>query len=105
MHLASGRAFTSATISCLLVLFLISLSPVARTQEKTEKKPGDTSPSKQANEPASSPTPPTESATPNPRNPLSDIGPGLGQGPVITNTDLITFTVTSLTPMAAMFPA
>ena len=94
MHLASGRAFTSAIISCLVVLLLISLSPVARAQEKTEQKPGDTSPSKQAKEPANSPTPPAESATPNPRNPLNDIGQGLGQGPVITNTDLITFTVT-----------
>ena len=94
MHFASGRAFTSSIISCLVVLLLISLSPVARTQEKTEQKPGDTSPSKQAKEPANSPTPPAESAPPNPRNPLNDIGQGLGQGPVITNTDLITFTVT-----------
>ncbi len=94
MHLASGRAFTIAIISCLVVLLLISLSPVARTQEKTEQKPSDTPPSKQAKAPANSPTPPTESATPNPRNPLNDIGQGLGQGPVITNTDLITFTVT-----------
>ncbi|MEP6569826.1 MAG: VWA domain-containing protein [Acidobacteriota bacterium] len=95
MHLPPGRAFANAILSCLVVLFFISLAPVARTQEKTAPKPGDASPSsKQAADPVNSPTPPSESATPNPRNPLNDIGQGLGQGPVITNTDLITFTVT-----------
>ena len=95
MHLASGRGFAIALISCLVVSFLISISSDAQTQEKSPQKPGEASPaSGQSNEPANSPTPPTESATPNPRNPLNDIGQGLGQGPVITNTDLITFTVT-----------
>jgi Ca-activated chloride channel family protein len=85
MHLASGRGFAIAIISCLLVLVFISNSSVARAQDQSPQKPAPSS------EPIASPTPPTtETPAPAPQKPLTE----LGQGPVITNTDLITITVT-----------
>lgn len=92
MHLAPGRAFTIAAISCLVTLLLISVSPVAQTQDKTPQKPASPSPS---------PTPPVDriiDAVPvapvDPNSPPAGQKTDFGQGPVITNTDLITVTVT-----------
>ncbi|MGH9930585.1 MAG: VWA domain-containing protein [Pyrinomonadaceae bacterium] len=92
MHLPPGRAFTIAIISCLVILFLISNSPVARTQDKSpQKSTNASSPSEHTSEPAAQPTPPNaEASAPGQQKSPND----LGQGPVITNTDLITFTVT-----------
>jgi Ca-activated chloride channel family protein len=101
MHLASGRAFTIAIISCLVVLFFISSSQ-ARTQEKGAQK---------SSSPYSSPSPTPERIIETvPVNPVAPPAPAngqpspatqqkspndfFGQGPVITNTDLITVTVT-----------
>jgi Ca-activated chloride channel family protein len=86
MHLPPGRAFSIVAISCLVVFFLIANSPGgARAQDKTPQRPAN----EHAGEPASQPTPPDSSSsgqekTPNP----------FDKGLVITNTDLITFTVT-----------
>ena len=92
MHLAPGRAFTIAAISCLVTLLLISVSPVAQTQDKTPQKPASPSPS---------PTPavdriidPVPVAPVDPSSPPVGQKTDFGQGPVITNTDLITVTVT-----------
>lgn len=88
MHLPPGRALTIALFSCLVVLFLISNSPsVVRAQETSAQK----SSAGHAGEPASTPTPPTADANSSgQQKPLHE----LDNGPVITNTDLITFTVT-----------
>ena len=92
MHLAPGRAFTSATISCLVILFLVANAQVGQTQEKDpQKSTSPASSSEHPTEPTAKPTPPdTEPAAPGPQKSLSE----LGQGPIITQTDLITFTVT-----------
>jgi Ca-activated chloride channel family protein len=81
MHLPSGRAFTIEAISCpvvlIIVIFTIACSGVVSAQDKSPQQPGS--------EPASQPTPPKVDS------------PAPGQqidGPVIVNTDLITFTVT-----------
>lgn len=98
MHLASGRVFTIAIISCLATLLFIS-SPVAQTQDNGPQKPASPSPSPSPEriieavpvQPVAQPTAPD---TP-PSIPGQQKSPGdLGQGPVITNTDLITVTVT-----------
>jgi Ca-activated chloride channel family protein len=86
MHLPFGRAFTMAAISCPLVLMIIisilACPGVLGAQDKT--------PQQSVREPASQPTPPkVESPTPGQRKPSNEI-----DGPVIVNTDLITFTVT-----------
>jgi Ca-activated chloride channel family protein len=76
MQLPPGRAVGIALVFSLVILFVVSnsLSP-ALSQEKTPQKP----PSEAAPAPAKAePTPPGQ----------------LIEGPVITNTDLITFTVT-----------
>lgn len=92
MYLASGRAFTFAIISCLVTLFFISNSPVGRTQDKSAPKPSPTPPaSDHIIEPVpQAVTPKTEAPDTGSQKPPGD----LGQGPVITNTDLITVTVT-----------
>jgi Ca-activated chloride channel family protein len=92
MHLASGRAFTIPILSCLVTLVFISNSPVGRTQDKSTPKSTTTPPSSEhIIEPVAQPTPPKgEAATPVSPKPTNDFG----QGPVITNTDLITVTVT-----------
>src|SRR6185436_20441683 len=99
MHLASGRAFTIAIISCLVILFLLSHSPVARTQDKSAQKSTSPSPSPSpdhiinpvAVEPVAQPTSPNgQSSSSGQQKPNSDFT----QVPVITNTDLITVTVT-----------
>jgi Ca-activated chloride channel family protein len=92
MHSRPGRAFTSATVSCLVILFLISNSTVARGQDKIPQTSANTpSSSEHSSEPAVQPTPPAaEVSAPDQQKPPNE----LGNGPVITNTDLITFTVT-----------
>ena len=92
MHLAPGRAFTVATISCLVFLLLAANAPVGQTQDKSpQKSTNPASSSEHPTEPAAKPTPPnTEPSAPGPQKSLSE----LGQGPIITQTDLITFTVT-----------
>jgi len=88
MHLPPGRAFNLAAISCLVVLFLISNSPGgARAQDKTTQK----SNTEHAGEPASQPTPPSGGSS---ISGQQKSGNEIDSGPVITNTDLITFTVT-----------
>ena len=82
------RAVSVAVISCFVLLFIIS-SKITRAQEGSQQNRGAATA-----EPATSATPPAaEPATPPQKQP-DDLGQGLGQGPVITNTDLITFTVT-----------
>ena len=92
MHLGSGRALTIAIISCLVTLFVISNSPVGRTQDKSAQKPSPTPPaSDHIIEPVPQATPPkTDTSPTGSQKPPSDFS----QGPVITNTDLITVTVT-----------
>ena len=99
MHLASGRAFTIPIFSCLVILFLLSHSPVARTQDKSAQKSATPSPSPSpdhiinpvAVEPVAQPTSPSsQSSSSGQQKPNNDFT----QGPVITNTDLITVTVT-----------
>jgi len=88
MQSPSGRAFTVALISCLVVVVLVSsLSTISSAQEKSAPQPAASEP---ANQPASTPTPPAVVPTPQPK-------PGTEfdqKGVVITNTDLITVTVT-----------
>jgi Ca-activated chloride channel family protein len=82
MHLPSGRAVGIATISCLALFLVAFHSPtVGRTQDKSSQK--------SVGEPASSATPPVETPSTGPQKPGTEI-----EGPVIVNTDLITFTVT-----------
>ena len=93
MHLPPGRAFSTAATFFLLTLFLISNSPTrAQAQDKTQK-PITEHASEPANQPASQPTPPqVDSASSGQhQKPTNEIDQN---GPVITNTDLITFTVT-----------
>ena len=83
MHLPSGRAFALASIPCLVILFLLFIAPSSPAQDTTSQKSGS--------EPASTPTPPTTATvSPDQQKPGTEIG----THPVITNTDLITFTVT-----------
>src|SRR6266511_2278715 len=82
MHLASGRAFTIAAISCpivlIVVIFILDCPSVVRAQDKSPLQP------------ASQPTPPkVDSPAPGQQESPNEI-----DGPVIVNTDLITFTVT-----------
>jgi len=79
MHLPPGRAAGVAKIFCLVILFVVSNSLViGQTQDKTPKKP------------VSEQTPAKPEPTPPGQKPPQDI---VGNT-VITNTDLITFTVT-----------
>jgi Ca-activated chloride channel family protein len=91
MQLPPGRAFTAALISCLVALVLISIFSVnTRAQEKTPPKPSGEEAGAHAGEPANSPTPPADPS-------VGQQKPGIEldqKGVVITNTDLITFTVT-----------
>lgn len=91
MQLGSGRAFTIAIISCLVILFFVSHSPVARTQEKSAQKSASPSPTPEhiiESVPVAPVTAPNQSA------PGQKSTSDFSQGPVITNTDLITVTVT-----------
>jgi len=78
MHLPPGRAVRVAQIFCLVILLVVSGSPIARTQDKKPQKPtSEATPAKPE------PTPPGQ------QKPAPEV-----DGPVIINTDLITFTVT-----------
>ncbi|HEV7745261.1 MAG TPA: VWA domain-containing protein [Pyrinomonadaceae bacterium] len=91
MHFAPGRVFTIAIISCLVTLLLVSVSPVAQAQEKNPQKPASPSPSPSPDriiDPV--PVAPVDPNSP----PATGQKTDFGQGPVITNTDLITVTVT-----------
>jgi Ca-activated chloride channel family protein len=100
MYLASGRAFTIATISCLVILFLFSNSRIGQTQDKSRQQTPSPVPSPTPDHiinpvpvaPVVQPTPTTEGAPAGQQKSANDVG--FGQGPVITNTDLITVTVT-----------
>jgi Ca-activated chloride channel family protein len=81
------RAFSIAAICCLVILFVVS-HPLTRAQDKTPQDPGS-KPARPSGEATPTPTPPA--AEPTPTQKLQD---ELGTNPVITNTDLITFTVT-----------
>jgi Ca-activated chloride channel family protein len=63
---------------------------VSRAQEKSLQKPANERADDRASEPANSPTPPAATTAAGQQKPPNEIG----GGPVITNTDLITFTVT-----------
>lgn len=83
MHLAPGRALTIVFTACLVLLFVtVSFVNGARAQDKTSQKPAS---AEQGSEPASTPTPPTQP---------QKLPGELDNNPVITNTDLITITVT-----------
>jgi Ca-activated chloride channel family protein len=81
------RAVSVAVISCFALLFIIS-SQITRAQERSQQDRATTA------EPAAAATPPADEPATPPQKQPDDLGQGLGQGPVITNTDLITFTVT-----------
>lgn len=81
------RAFTVAAISCLVILFVLSHS-VTRAQDKPPQNP-EAKPAAPSGEATPTPTPPTTEPTPSQR-----LQEELGTNPVITNTDLITVTVT-----------
>ena len=94
MHLPSGRAF-SVAIFFLGAIFLISHSPgrvQVQAQDKIQK-PVPEHTGEPASQPASQPTPPQVDSTSSgqQQKPTNEID---SNGPVITNTDLITFTVT-----------
>jgi len=77
MHLPPGRTVGIATIFCLVILFVISPFPIVARAQTSPQKTGAAAP-----------------ATPEP-TPQGQQKPGRDvEGPVITNTDLITFTVT-----------
>ena len=88
MQLPPGRAFSIAAISCLLTFLVIFYSSGwARGQDKTPQKPNG----QRAGDPASQPTAPSSgsSISGQQKSPIE-----IEKGVVITNTDLITFTVT-----------
>jgi Ca-activated chloride channel family protein len=77
MHLSPGRAVGIAQIFCL-VLFVVSSFSIARAQPKSAQKTTGEAPA----------------AKPDPTPPGQQKPPPEVDGPVIVNTDLITFTVT-----------
>ena len=92
MHLLSGRAFAIAAISCLVVFLFISNSSVSTlAQDKSPQKPAAAAPSEQQSEPRSEPTPPKIDASSSGQEKSPEVD---SKGVVITNTDLITVTVT-----------
>ena len=78
------RALSIVAICCLAILFVVS-HPVTRAQDKTPQDP-KSKPAEPSGEATATPTPPA--AEPSPAQELGS------NNPVITNTDLITFTVT-----------
>ena len=89
MDLPSGRAFAIAAICCLVILLLTTDSKiVALAQDKVEPKPAQ----EHAGDPAGQPTPPkVDPASAGQQKRGNEVD---STGPVITNTDLITLTVT-----------
>lgn len=98
MQLLPGRAIEIAPITCLVILFLISASPQTVSGQPKEQKPGSSDALLPKIEPVASGTA-TKTTGP---VVAGDDDPATGQqkpgqeltGPLITNTDLITFTVT-----------
>jgi len=77
MHLPPGRAVGITPIVCLFIFFVLSSLPIVARAQTSPRKTGEAPP-----------------ATPEP-TPQGQQKPGHDvEGPVITNTDLITFTVT-----------
>jgi Ca-activated chloride channel family protein len=93
MHLLSGRAFAIAAISCLVVFFLLSnFSITTLAQDNSPQKPTGAASSEHPSDPASAPTPPkVDSSSSGQQKTPNELD---NKGVVITNTDLITFTVT-----------
>ena len=95
MHLISGRAFVIGLLSCLVILLLISSFPGAHAQDKTSQKPAtasNVSPGEPSGDPSSEPTPPAAADSSSAGQ--QKTGNEFDKGLVITNTDLITVTVT-----------
>lgn len=108
MHLAPGRAFAIAAISCLAVIVLVTSYHAVATAQNKKPQPAQPAPSpeplisptavspvapakQQTNNPTSEPTPPGDPSKPSgQQKALNEFDKGL----VITNTDLITVTVT-----------
>src|ERR1044072_4216557 len=89
MHLPPVRAFGTTALACLLILFVVSTA-ATRAQQQDSKKP-DAKPAEATPEPTATPTSARPEPTPGPPQKQDDIS---STNPVITNTDLITFTVT-----------
>jgi Ca-activated chloride channel family protein len=82
------RAFSIAAICCLAILFVVS-HPVTRAQDKTPQDP-KSKPAEPSGAATATPTPPAAEPTPTQKLPDELVS----NNPVITNTDLITLTVT-----------
>jgi Ca-activated chloride channel family protein len=93
MHLLSGRAFVIAAISCLVVfVFISNFSLATLAQDKSPQKSAAAASSEHPSEPANAPTPPlVEASSAGQEKSNNDLD---NKGVVITNTDLITVTVT-----------
>jgi len=89
MHLPPVRAFGTTALACLLILFVVSTA-ATRAQQQDSKK-SDAKPAEAKPEPTATPTSALPEPTPGPPQKQDDIS---STNPVITNTDLITFTVT-----------
>lgn len=94
MNPGSGRAFSIAIICCLVILFVVSRSPIAKTQEKSVQKSASPSPTPEHIIESVPVAPVSQTPAPNQSTSGQKSTNDLTQGPVITNTDLITFTVT-----------
>lgn len=97
MHLRPGRAFAIAAFSCLVVfVFISNFSSATLAQDKSPQQPAGAASSEHQNEPASAPT--SAPSPPKTESPSAGQDKGLieldNKGVVITNTDLITVTVT-----------
>lgn len=87
MYLLPGRGFAFATLVCLVILFHTSNTQFSQARGQNPQKPAR----ENTAQPAAQATPPSAEPSPSEQQkPASEVG----QGPVITNTDLITFTVT-----------
>lgn len=96
MHLAPGRAFAIAAISCLAVVVLVNSYHAVATAQDKKPQPSPTpttlidTTGYPTNNSASQPTPPAGDPSSPQQKALNEFDKGL----VITNTDLITVTVT-----------
>jgi Ca-activated chloride channel family protein len=93
MHLVSGRALAIAAISGLVVfVFISNFSLATLAQDKRAEKTAGAASSENQSRPANAPTPPK--TTPSPSAQEKSLIELDSKGVVITNTDLITVTVT-----------
>lgn len=90
MHLPSGRALSIVAISCLVFL-IVAFNFVTHAQDKSGQKPAESATTEHVNDAASTPSPP---ATTPGTSSQQKVPNELDKGVVITNTDLITLTVT-----------